>query len=279
MDQTLTSALADVRGVKVDEQAAVRAHAIRPSHVQDVVERTRRGEADILFPFPPSTIFDVDGFGKAIHAKLKDAVAGYVLQLRHHGKTIYTLQWNWAKRPWDGAGSVDAGCAHARGQLQQAHYRHGHDEAAQRQQLAYDTPIVGFLPSYWAKGPHVNTITFRQLMTHTSGLGIAGKSDSDFELMKNRVAAGGAATPAPLHVSEHELWSLPDSDCHDQWQYRARHDLQPAVHFELERSAVGSDHNLARTRSTSRTTCLRRRGSRGRLSITQRAMPWCTAFR
>ena len=93
--------------------------------------------------------------------------------------------------------SVDAGCAHARGQLQQAHYRHGHDEAAQRQQLAYDTPIVGFLPSYWVKGPHVNTITFRQLMTHTSGLGIAGKSDSDFELMKNRVAAGGAATPAP----------------------------------------------------------------------------------
>jgi CubicO group peptidase (beta-lactamase class C family) len=63
--------------------------------------------------------------------------------------------------------------------------------------LSYDTPIVGFLPSYWAKGPNVNTITFRHLMTHTSGLGVAGQSDSDFEFMKTRVAAGGVPAPAP----------------------------------------------------------------------------------
>ena len=59
----------------------------------------------------------------------------------------------------------------------------------------FDTPIIGFLPT---TGPRadVNTITFRQLMTHTSGLGIAGRSDSDFEFMKSRVAAGAPA-PSP----------------------------------------------------------------------------------
>ena len=117
MEHTLTSALADVRGVKLDE-AAVRGHVIRPSHVQEVVSSRglEEGIAHIESPFPASTVFpydfDVDGFGKALHAALKDSVAGYVLQLRQHGQTIYTLQWNWAKRPWDGVktGSPRCGC-------------------------------------------------------------------------------------------------------------------------------------------------------------------------
>jgi CubicO group peptidase (beta-lactamase class C family) len=202
VDQTLTSALADVRGVKVDE-ASVRAHVIRPSHIQDVVSSRglEEGKAHILFPFPPSTIFpyvfDVDGFGKAIHAKLKDSVAGYVLQLRHHGKTIYTLQWNWAKRPWDGAEAWTPDVRMHVASCSKLITAMAMTKLLNDKQLSYDTSIVGFLPSYWAKGPHVNTITFRQLMTHTSGLGMAAKSDSDFEFMKNRVAAGGAATPAP----------------------------------------------------------------------------------
>jgi hypothetical protein len=202
MEYTLTSALADVRGVTVDE-ATVRAHAIRPSHVQEVVSSRglEEGKAHIASPFPVSTIFpyffDVDGFGKAIHAKLKDSVAGYVLQLRQHGNIIYTLQWNWAKRPWDGAEGWTpdvrmhvASCSKLITAMAMTKLLHD-------KQLSYDTPIAGFLPSYWAKGANVNTITFQHLMTHTSGLGISGKSDSDFEFMKTRVAAGGVATPAP----------------------------------------------------------------------------------
>ena len=222
MERTLTSALADIRGVKVDE-AAVRTHAIRPSHVLGVVSSrgSKRGRRTSRPPFQVSTIFpyffDVDGFGKALHARLKDSVAGYVLQLRHHGQTIYTVQWNWAKRPWDGGEGWTPDVRMHVASCSKLITAMAMTKLLNDKQMSYDTPIAGFLPGYWAKGPHVNTITFRHVMTHTSGLGIAGKSDSDFEFMKNRVAAGGVRARA-LPVSEHELWSMPNSDRHDQWQ-------------------------------------------------------------
>ncbi len=203
MEHTLASALADVRGVKVDE-GALRAHAIRPSHVLDVVSSRglEEGIAHIASPFPVSTIFpyffDVDGFGRALHAKLKDSVAGYVLQLRQHGHTIYTLQWHWAKRPWDGGEGWTPDVRMHIASCSKLITAMAMTKLLNDKHVSYDTPIVGFLPGYWAKGPHVNAVTFRHLMTHTSGLGVAGKSDSDFEFMKSawRPAAppGRAAT-------------------------------------------------------------------------------------
>ena len=35
--------------------------------------------------------------------------------------------------------------------------------------IPFDTPIAGYLPTYWAKGPNVGKITFRHLMTHRRG--------------------------------------------------------------------------------------------------------------
>ena len=202
MEHTLTSALEQVRGLTVNE-AAVRGHVIRPSHVQEVVSSRglEEGIAHIESPFPASAVFpyffDVDGFGKALHAALKDDVVGYVLELRHHGKTIYTLQWNWAKRPWDGTKDWMPEVRMHVASCSKLITAMAMTKLLNDKQLSFDTPIIGFLPSYWAKGPNVNKITFRHLMTHTSGLGIAGKSDSDFEFMKERVAAGVLATPAP----------------------------------------------------------------------------------
>ena len=58
MEHTLASALGDIRGIKVDE-GAVRAHAIRPSHVQDVISSRglEEGKAHIASPFPATTVF------------------------------------------------------------------------------------------------------------------------------------------------------------------------------------------------------------------------------
>ncbi len=55
--------------------------------------------------------------------------------------------------------------------------------------MSADTPIISFLPAYWAKGPNIDTITFRHLLTHTSGFA-TDLSDSDFGFMKAHVAAG-----------------------------------------------------------------------------------------
>jgi CubicO group peptidase (beta-lactamase class C family) len=57
------------------------------------------------------------------------------------------------------------------------------------QSLSYDTPIIKYLPKYWTNGLNVNKITFRNLMTHTSGFNTGGSS-SDCQTMKSIVAAG-----------------------------------------------------------------------------------------
>ncbi len=55
--------------------------------------------------------------------------------------------------------------------------------------LAASTKIIGYLPTYWAKGPNIDKITFAQLMTHTSGFRVTG-SDTFYPIMKAQVAAG-----------------------------------------------------------------------------------------
>jgi len=55
--------------------------------------------------------------------------------------------------------------------------------------ISYDTAIIDYLPTYWSKGNNINKITFRQLLTHTSGFS-TGSYASDYAFMKSKVAAG-----------------------------------------------------------------------------------------
>src|SRR6266702_415792 len=55
--------------------------------------------------------------------------------------------------------------------------------------ISYAAKIINYLPSYWSKGPTVDTVTFRHLLTHTSGFS-TGSSASDYAFMKGKVAAG-----------------------------------------------------------------------------------------
>src|SRR2546430_11472496 len=95
------SALADIRNLNIDE-AHVRAHVIRPRHVLGIVSSkglediVGRPEFQFTFAFDALYRFHTAGFGNALHAVLKDQVAGYVMQLRWHGSTIYTREWQWA---------------------------------------------------------------------------------------------------------------------------------------------------------------------------------------
>ena len=78
--------------------------------------------------------------------------------------------------------------------------------------IPFDTPIAGYLPTYWAKGPNIGKIMFRQLMTHTSGLNFKVQSSaSDFAFMKSKIAAGTTHL-GEYSVPEHELRALPDPD-------------------------------------------------------------------
>jgi CubicO group peptidase (beta-lactamase class C family) len=63
-----------------------------------------------------------------------------------------------------------------------------------------DTPIIGFLPVYWFKGANIGKITFKHLMTHTSGFATVS-GETDFETMRLSVLLGVSTdSGAPVHL-------------------------------------------------------------------------------
>jgi len=53
--------------------------------------------------------------------------------------------------------------------------------------LNVDDKIEPFLPKNWSRGPNISTITFRELLTHTSGFRL---NDDDYAGLKSMIAAG-----------------------------------------------------------------------------------------
>lgn len=191
-DLEIQKSFAQVHGLTLDESAA-RAHVIRPPHIENIVSSKglQEGKPEIEFKGPVAAAyhFDVDGFGKALHAALKDSVNGYVMRLKQNGNTIYTLQWNWAKRPADGSQGWTPAVRMHIASCSKLITGIAMTRLLNSKNMSYDTPIINWLPKYWAKGPNINKITFRHLMTHTSGFN-TGSSDSDYNFMKSKVAAG-----------------------------------------------------------------------------------------
>src|SRR5262245_36859689 len=55
--------------------------------------------------------------------------------------------------------------------------------------ITIDSKIAPYLPLAWAHGPHVNEMTFKQLLTHTSGLRSVADEDL-FESLQQTIANG-----------------------------------------------------------------------------------------
>lgn len=184
-----------IHNLKITE-AAVRAHVIRPANVEGVV--SSKGLEDLPsylernYNASPANCLDVNGFAQTLHQSLKDSVVGYAMQLRQHGTTIYTVIWNWAQTPADKAEGWATNVRIHVASCSKIITAIAMTKLLNDKNISYDTPIIGFLPAYWAKGPNINLITFRHLMTHTSGF-ITNSSDSTFGLMESKVAAGVAS--------------------------------------------------------------------------------------
>jgi CubicO group peptidase (beta-lactamase class C family) len=186
--------LAGVHDVAISE-AAIAAHVIAPANVVDV--KSSRGlqdgviQAGHVGPILSLDHFDVAGFGTALHAALKNDVVGYTMRLRQDGTTIYTLEWNWAKTPTDGGEGWTPDVRMHIASCSKLVTGIAMTKLLNDKGISYDTPIVSHLPAYWVKGPGVGKITFRQLMTQTSGLNFGvSTSASDYDSMKAAIAAG-----------------------------------------------------------------------------------------
>ena len=193
--KTTVSALDEITNLRIDE-AALRTHVMRPEHTMGVisdkgfVDVRQHPKYEFTFTFGSLYHLDVDGFGKSLHQELEDKVAGYSVRLQQRNSVIYARDSNWAKAPSDGSETWNGDVRMHVASCSKLITAIAMTRILNEKQISYDTPIIGFLPTYWAKGPNIDRITFRHLMTHTSGFNNGGSSASDFEFMKDRVAHG-----------------------------------------------------------------------------------------
>src|SRR5215469_7604729 len=188
------------------DRAAAAAHVMQPPNIRDIVssrglEEGTTSVAPRAMPLGVPLSFNTDGFVAALNTALAHSTAGYVMQLRQHGQPIASAQVGWAKEPADGSESWAqtvrmhiASCSKLITAIAMTRTLAAHN-------LPASTKIIDYLPTYWAKGPNIDKITFAELMTHKSGFRVSG-SDMSYPTMKAQVAAG--VTTANLGVYSYQ---------------------------------------------------------------------------
>jgi CubicO group peptidase (beta-lactamase class C family) len=179
--------------------AQLRDHDMRPAHVTTVStdrelqhdagpvsEQLKRGVARKERALKH---LDVNGFGDALHAALKNDVVGYIMRLKKNGSTIYTLQWNWAQTPTDNSIPWNPDKRMHVASVSKLITAIAMTRLLDNKNISYDAKIINYLPTYWIKGPNVNKITFRHLLTNTSGF-VTANGETDYMTMKVMVMLG-----------------------------------------------------------------------------------------
>lgn len=212
-DQELARLLAThVKGLSIDVEK-VRRHVINPRNIQGVfsdhpeqstLQFVPRGVVGIRPEF-----LDVPAFGAALHDALSASLGGYSVELRQHGKPIFSDNWQSAKRPQDGneKWTLDV-------QLHVASVCKLITAMAMTLLMAEkgispDAQIIDFLPDYWHKGPNIEYIVFRNLFNHTSG--IFQKDDHfNFSTLESVIAAGISLSkdPTTTHLGRYQYHNL-----------------------------------------------------------------------
>jgi CubicO group peptidase (beta-lactamase class C family) len=73
--------------------------------------------------------------------------------------------------------------------------------------VAVDAPMAPYLPRDWALGPNIGTITFRELLTHTSGLRGASDLATSYDDLRALIA-GGIALADKTYLYQNQNFAL-----------------------------------------------------------------------
>jgi CubicO group peptidase (beta-lactamase class C family) len=177
----------------------VRAHVIRPEHVATAKARAWPHDEVAVRLAPPASVnrLDVKGFADDLDAALRGGVAGYAMQLRHHGQIVASRQWQSARSQNEGDVAWAPGVAMHVASVSKLITAMAMTRLLRDAQASPEDTVARWLPDYWQKGPGVNQLTFGHLLTHTSGLnfgpGPAPNPDptpTDFAFMKAQIAQG-----------------------------------------------------------------------------------------
>lgn len=189
---------AGVTNLKIDPRE-LRDHEMRPANVAAVqTDRELQQDAGLFSQQRKRAAarkaravkhLDVKKFGDSLHAALKDNVVGYCWRLNQKGSTIWTGQWNWAQTPADNSVPWNPDKRMHVASVSKLITAIAMTRLLDDKGISYDAKIIDFLPTYWVKGLNVNKITFRHLMTHTSGF-VTANGETDYLTMKLMVLLG-----------------------------------------------------------------------------------------
>ena len=153
--------------------------------------RVYYGNAPKQPPFKFHERFDVSKFKQRLEQSLKGKVTGYQVSISKPGVKTTHLAGGWARRFQDknyrrmstndrfNVASVSK-TASAVLTLQ----------LLDNKRLTINSPIAPWLPRSWRRGPNVATITFKQLMTHRSGLRNSDANAVSYQDLKKMIAKG-----------------------------------------------------------------------------------------
>jgi len=191
---TRTLEILDRLGLTAD---MVRTHVIRHDHLADAAQHIELREpgdhGDGADPAPSGLFYrlDIDGLSQDLHALLSPCLAGYALQLRQYGQVLINHQWGWARTFPDGnlhwTPDVQMHVASASKLITAM----AMTKLLHSRNMSPDDRIGPWLPPHWVRGPGVDRITFRQLLTHTSKLVMLNEPGlGDYQFMKDQIAIG-----------------------------------------------------------------------------------------
>ncbi len=171
------------------------ANVLRVRTRTSTIQADQGGGPPASFQAPETPSLDVNAFGEDLHAALSNSTNGYMMRIRQGGQTIYTLQWDWAQRPGDGARGWNPDRRMHIASVSKFITAVGLVHLLIAEGIDPDSEIVDYLPAYWAIGSNVEDISFTDLLRHESGFS-TGVSDTGFVFMRQQVAAGVAGQGA-----------------------------------------------------------------------------------
>lgn len=174
---------------------AIAAHVLRPDLAGATSFHGPDDPASVLrIPGPlPQHIYTFNGgaFCDQLHNDLKASVAGYIMRMRQNGTQIYELTWNWAEEPQDGSEGWGPNIRMHVASCSKLVTAIAMTKLFDERSMSFQTKIIDYLPTYWAKGPGVDQVTFGNLLTQRSGFNFGNnETPSDFAFMKEQVASG-----------------------------------------------------------------------------------------
>jgi CubicO group peptidase (beta-lactamase class C family) len=192
----------------------VQGHVFRPEHLTDAVLSTDKQQVSHVFDQPlhkpaKTNLFyhlNTEQLRNDLHDLLQPCTVGYSMQLRRAGRIIFNEQSGFAKMPGEGGPdgepwTMDTPMHVA--SVSKLITAMALTKLLKTKNISVDAPIWPYLPPYWVRGDSIETLTFRHLLSHKSGLVVPqpAPGPSDFQAMKNSIAHGIHGMPAYININ------------------------------------------------------------------------------